>query len=89
MFATCALCSVEGCINIQMIPANNSCPKAWTLEYQGYLMTDHFATTLVCVDIQLDGHQLKEKNEAAVNGTNPTLNHVQPNLTLTLLLSLK
>ena len=79
IFATCALCSVECRVNIQMIPANNSCPEYWALEYQGYLMTDHFATTLVCVDIELDGYKVKEKYEATANGTNPTLNHVLPN----------
>ena len=37
-----------------MIPAKITCPKTWTTEYQGYLMTQHYAhkrnAVYECVD---------------------------------------
>ena len=36
-----------------MIPARITCPTSWTLEYNGYLMTDyigHYRRSAVCVD---------------------------------------
>ena len=36
-----------------MIPAKTQCPSNWTLEYSGYLMSDHYThhhTMYECVD---------------------------------------
>ena len=47
----CALCKVEGRNTIQVLPATDTCiDSTWTKEYNGYLMTDNFATTFTCVD---------------------------------------
>ena len=75
LYATCALCSVKGRINIQMFTATYKCPDSWVLEYKGYLMTDHSATTFVCIDIELDGYKISGDTEA--DTTHPTLDHVQ------------
>ena len=36
-----------------MIPAKTACPKHWTVEYEGYLMSDPQHSTYVCVDLSL------------------------------------
>ena len=50
----CAVCLVPRKSNKLMIPAKISCPKTWTREYYGYLMTeycDHYANKQYeCVD---------------------------------------
>ena len=36
-----------------MIPARNSCPSSWTLEYDGFLMSEgpnNFRSSFICVD---------------------------------------
>ncbi len=68
----CALCSVEQRTAIQVIPSSYECPPAWTLEYNGYLMTDVSHTVFVCVDIQMDVlHESELPTPYA-----PTLGHV-------------
>ena len=49
----CAVCYAPTRVAVTMIPAKTRCPSNWTLEYSGYLMSDHhvFATTMYeCVD---------------------------------------
>ena len=51
--APCALCYVPNrCVSV-MIPAKTVCPANWTLEYVGYLMSEHYThhpTMYECVD---------------------------------------
>ena len=49
----CVVCNTELRGSLLMIPARISCPTSWTLEYNGYLMTDkwnHYRRSAVCVD---------------------------------------
>ena len=50
----CVVCYVSTRVSYLMIPAKISCPKTWTTEYQGYLMSeryDHKSNTVYeCVD---------------------------------------
>ena len=39
--APCAVCEVQGRSAVLMIPAKQSCPAGWTLEYEGLLATQH------------------------------------------------
>jgi hypothetical protein len=52
--APCAVCHTESRGSHMMIPARNTCPSGWTLEYKGYLMTAHHdhkgRTQFICVD---------------------------------------
>ncbi len=68
----CALCSVEQRTTIQVIPSSYKCPPAWTLEYNGYLMTDRSTTVFVCVDIEME--VLNNSQDPRTNA--PTLDHV-------------
>ena len=49
----CAVCHVSTRAAVLMIPAWRHCPSQWTLEYTGYLMTEHTThntATYECVD---------------------------------------
>ena len=49
----CAVCHVSTRAAVLMIPAWRHCPSQWTLEYTGYLMTEHYTfskATYECVD---------------------------------------
>ena len=49
----CAVCSVTIGAEVMMVPARNSCPSGWTMEYDGYLMSEgpnNFRSSFVCVD---------------------------------------
>ena len=49
----CAVCSVTIAAEVIMIPARNSCPSSWTLEYDGFLMSEgpnNFRSSFICVD---------------------------------------
>ena len=49
----CAVCYASTRVAVTMIPAKTQCPSNWTLEYSGYLMSDHqvYTTTMYeCVD---------------------------------------
>ncbi len=50
----CAVCRVSRRGTQLMIPAKIVCPSGWTEEYQGYLMTAHYAHAhaleIICVD---------------------------------------
>ncbi len=52
--AVCALCYVSNKFSSIMIPARLTCPRGWTKEYYGYLMSTsvhgHYRTEFVCVD---------------------------------------
>ena len=38
----CALCYVSARETVVMLPAKIQCPSSWTLEYNGYLLTNHY-----------------------------------------------
>ena len=49
----CAVCFVSTRVTMLMIPAKTQCPTSWTLEYMGYLMTEHYThnrNMFACVD---------------------------------------
>ena len=50
----CAVCYASTRSTVLMVPARNLCPSSsWTLEYSGYLMTEHFnhhRSSFECVD---------------------------------------
>ena len=49
----CAVCFVSTKAAMLMIPAKTQCPTSWTLEYMGYLMTEHYGhyrRMFACVD---------------------------------------
>ena len=49
----CVVCHSSTRESVLMIPARLSCPNTWTLEYSGYLMSDHYThhrTSTECVD---------------------------------------
>ena len=50
----CAVCYASTRVAVTMIPAKTQCPSTWTLEYFGYLMsehnTNHYRTMYECVD---------------------------------------
>ena len=48
----CVVCCTSR-VSVLMIPARTSCPTGWTLEYSGYLMTEHIfhrRRSTICVD---------------------------------------
>ena len=54
MYVPCAVCYVATRSVSVMIPAKTQCPTHWTLEYIGYLMSEHYLhggrTMYECVD---------------------------------------
>ena len=49
----CAVCFVSTRVTKLMIPAKTQCPTSWTLEYMGYLMSEHYTvyrSMFTCVD---------------------------------------
>ena len=53
----CAVCHSLSRGSMIMIPARQSCPNAWTLEYSGYLASDHkghYRTSTVCMDKDIE-----------------------------------
>ena len=49
----CAVCQASNRSHVLMIPAWRHCPSGWTLEYTGYLMSEHIngtKSTYECVD---------------------------------------
>ena len=51
--APCAVCHAKSRGSHMMIPARNVCPSGWTLEYNGYLMSEyayHKRSEFICVD---------------------------------------
>ena len=68
----CAICTVKPATTTMMIPAKNTCPQDWTLQYHGYLSASYSSgksTDYICVDndpeffeglrqVNSDGHGL-------------------------------
>ena len=53
----CAVCHVSTRSAVLMIPAWRHCPSGWTVEYTGYLMTQHYThtkATYECVDMNAE-----------------------------------
>jgi len=52
--APCVVCYVKSRGAQLMIPARDDCPRGWTEEYHGYLMTEHYnhlsSSNFICVD---------------------------------------
>ena len=52
--APCAVCMAVSRCYLLMIPAKTQCPTNWTIEYVGYLMSEHYShthpTEYECVD---------------------------------------
>jgi len=52
--APCVVCYVRSRGTQLMIPARDDCPRGWTEEYHGYLMTEHYdhsmSRNFICVD---------------------------------------
>ena len=49
----CAFCCVSTRSAVYVVPARDDCPSGWTLEYKGYLMTEHYThhrNTFECMD---------------------------------------
>ena len=49
----CAVCYASTRVAVTMIPAKTQCPSNWTLEYSGYLMSEHYTHNRAmyeCVD---------------------------------------
>lgn len=65
--ATCSMCLAAKKTEVIMIPAKTSCPKSWTMEYSGYLASEHYANAnnkmFECIDLNREkvpgtgGHQ--------------------------------
>ena len=56
--ALCAVCYVPTRSTHIIIPAKRTCPAGWTMEYRGYLMTQHIhsnANDFICVDEEPEG----------------------------------
>jgi hypothetical protein len=51
--AVCAVCLVASRSMQIMIPAKRTCPTGWTMEYQGYLASEHYTvgkSMFICLD---------------------------------------
>lgn len=49
----CAICKVKPATTTMMIPAKQSCPQNWTLQYHGYLSAPHYnyySSEYICID---------------------------------------
>ena len=66
--AVCAVCHAESRSSHVMIPARNVCPSGWTLEYHGYLMSNHIShkrSEFICVD---SAPEARQGTQANLNG---------------------
>ncbi|XP_019637179.1 PREDICTED: uncharacterized protein LOC109479634 [Branchiostoma belcheri] len=65
----CSVCLVSGRSAHVMIPARLSCPRGWSKEYSGYLMSEHYShnsnKNFICVD---GAPQLREGSSANFDG---------------------
>ena len=49
----CAICTVKPATITMMIPAKNTCPQGWTLQYHGYLSASYDSaksSDFICID---------------------------------------
>ncbi|XP_064604594.1 short-chain collagen C4-like [Liolophura sinensis] len=63
--AQCAVCYTSGRLSHLMIPARLECPSGWTVEYLGFLMSQHHTyhkSEYVCVDQDPDTHPATASN---------------------------
>ncbi|XP_064604589.1 uncharacterized protein LOC135469887 [Liolophura sinensis] len=63
--AQCAVCYTPGRLSHLMIPARLECPSGWTVEYLGFLMSQHHTyhkSEYVCVDQDPDTHPATAAN---------------------------
>jgi len=67
--APCAVCYVGDRSTILMVPARTQCPDGWTIEYGGYLASDHAHSNYICWD---------EAPEVAVGPTNSNQGRIYP-----------
>ena len=73
--APCAVCYSSNRLASVMIPAKTQCPSGWTLEYWGYLMSQHYTqyqSTFICVD-----HSPDVVPGESANANPATLYHVE------------
>ncbi|XP_078691747.1 uncharacterized protein LOC144922058 [Branchiostoma floridae x Branchiostoma belcheri] len=65
----CSVCLVSGRSAHVMIPARLSCPRGWSKEYSGYLMSEHHTynnnKNFICVD---GAPELRQGSSADLNG---------------------
>ena len=59
----CAVCYTSTKSTKIMIPAQTTCPKSWTTEYVGYLMTDHYNHKRNAV------HECVDRNPESIPGS--------------------
>ena len=65
--APCAVCEVQGRSQVLMIPAKQTCPAGWTLEYEGMLASEHHSSRnaeFVCVS---SGMEVRAGGSASYN----------------------
>ena len=74
---SCAVCYASTRVAVTMIPSKTQCPSTWTLEYSGYLMSEHrnyHHTMYECVDKNPDSVP-----GSAANTNGAVLLHVKAN----------
>ena len=62
--APCAVCEVQGRSQVLMIPAKQTCPAGWTLEYEGLLVSEHHThstSEFICVS---SGMEVRDGGQA-------------------------
>nr|KAG5713930.1 hypothetical protein BaRGS_024557 [Batillaria attramentaria] len=63
----CAVCATSGRAMNLMMPAKNTCPAGWNLEYTGHLMAGYHghgsATEFLCMDSAMETDHSSEKND--------------------------
>ena len=56
--AACVVCRVDSRGSTLVVNGRNDCPAGWTLEYHGYLMSEHYRhkgrTEAICVDVDAE-----------------------------------
>ena len=55
--APCAVCYVSNKSTFIMYPSRITCPTGWTVEYKGYLMSEHraeYRSMFICVDDSME-----------------------------------
>ncbi|XP_003391950.1 PREDICTED: short-chain collagen C4-like [Amphimedon queenslandica] len=56
--APCAVCLASNKSSVIMIPAKITCPRSWTLEYNGYLIAEYYAhpnnVLYECLDVNVE-----------------------------------
>ena len=66
--APCAVCEVQGRALVLMIPAKRTCPSGWTLEYDGWLASQHSSSRgsdFVCISSGMEAADGGSANQNA------------------------